>query len=95
MQIFLYFCRQNKLRKYANFTTHRRIHAVDGKGFKASGQAADVLAAVQQGVGEAGFAEFADRTADFGFYRCNSNDPGEDEHGKSAVANVYHGSADA
>ena len=96
MQILLYLCALFfNLYKYADFTTYRRILPFDGSRFAYSGQATDVLAAVQQGVGEAGLAEFADRAADFCVYRCNPDDTSEDQHRKPAFADLYHGSAHA
>ena len=92
---FCTFAPDFKMRNYANFTTYRRIRPIDGEGTAVTGQAEDVLAAVQPGVGETGSAESADRAVDIGVYRSYPDDSGEDEHGEPAVTDLYHGSADA
>ena len=53
------------------------------------------MAAVLAGAGEAGLAVAADSDYHLCLYRCHPDHSGEDKHGESLFANVYHGSADA
>ncbi len=94
MQIILYLCTLFSLRKYAFISTHRGIYPADGASVAFAGQATDVLAAVQQRVRETGTSIAAYCVADIRFYRCDPDDSSQDQHGKSAVADVHHGFAD-